>query len=518
MECYLGIDLGTSSVRVLALRRDGRVLGVQGRDYPIREPRPGFAEQDPEEWWSATVDCTRRLLSLESMRGAAVHSIGLSGQMHGLVLLDREGKPLRDAIIWPDRRTAEICRGWTETIGTGAIGAITGLPLATGFMAPSLSWVKKNEPQVYRRAACVVLPKDYIRYRLTGRLATDVTDASGSLLFDVTRREWSRELVAAFELDAPLLPPVIQTTSAEGEVTTAAAAETGLPSGTRVAAGGADIAMASLALGVGEPGPVAVSISTGGTVVTGVDRLVLDRRLHTFCGAMPDRWILMGASLSAGLSLSWFARNVAAPLGAAGRAAGPGGERAAGPAADAPIVETLSREAAAIPAGSEGLLFAPYLCGERTPYMDPHARGCFIGLSLRHTHAHMARAIMEGVSYSLCDSLDLFRELKVPVVDVLCSGGGARSPVWRQILADVFDQPVQWHAGEEHSAIGAAMVGALAVGSPISRKTAEDERPQITSPSPEAAAVHRKQHEIFRRIHPQLTGVFEELARLQGAP
>ena len=504
MECCLGIDLGTSSVRALALGPDGRILGVQGCGYAIREPRPGFAEQSPAEWWSAVVDCTRRLMGIDSLRGARVRGIGLSGQMHGLVLLDRDGIPLRDAIIWPDRRTAEICREWTDTIGTGTIGSITGLPVATGFMAPSLAWVKRNERQIYDRAASVVLPKDYIRYRLTGRIATDVTDASGSLLFDVTRREWSTQLLGAFGLDARLLPPVVPTTAAQGTLTKPAADETGLEAGIPVAAGGADIAMANLALGVGEPGTVAVSISTGGTVVTGVDRLVLDRRLHTFCGVMPGRWILMGASLSAGLSMSWFSRNIAGP-----------GEGAGAEGADSGV-ETLSREAEAVPAGAEGLLFAPYLCGERTPYMDPNARGCFIGLSLRHTRAHMVRAIMEGVAYSLGDSLELFRQLQVPVGDVQCSGGGSRSPLWRQILADVFDRPVHWHPGEEHSALGAAMVGALAAGLPA-RLARADEEPRTTFPNPEAAAVHRSQHAVFRHIHPQLTGVFDELARAEAA-
>ena len=283
---------------------------------PIREPHPGFAEQSPEDWWKATGDCLQRLLRLESLADARVRAVGLSGQMHGLVLLDRDGNPLRNAIIWPDTRTADICREWSETIGTEAIGNITGLPLATGFLAPSLSWVKRNEPHVYRRAAHALLPKDYIRYRLTGVLATDVTDASGSLLFDVARRQWSRELLKKFDLDDRLLPAVVNTTSVAGNVTESAANATGLPAGIPVAAGGADIAMAALALGVGRPGIVAVSISTGGTVITGIDRLVLDRRMHTFCRADQDQWILMGASLSAGLSLSWFARNVATPLGA----------------------------------------------------------------------------------------------------------------------------------------------------------------------------------------------------------
>ena len=502
MDTFIGIDLGTSSVRALALGGDGRLLGVQGREYPIREPRPGFAEQSPDEWWEATSDCLRRLLRTDGMAGARVRAVGLSGQMHGLVLLDGDGRPLRDAIIWPDTRTADICREWSRTVGIEAIRSVTGLPLATGFMAPSLSWVKRNEPHVYRRAAHAILPKDYIRYRLTGALATDVTDASGSLLLDVAKRQWSRELLGRFDLDAGLLPAVKNTTEVAGVVTQAAAEATGLPAAIPVAAGGADIAMAATALGVDRRGVVAVSISTGGTVITGIDRVIVDGRMHTLCFTGTDRWILMGASLSAGLSLSWFVKNVATPLAAARAQEG-----------EATLLEALTRDADKVPAGSEGLLFSPYLCGERTPYMDPDARGCFIGLSLRHTHAHMVRAIMEGVAFSLCESLDIFGELGVPVKEVICTGGGSRSPLWRQIMADVFDRPVTWHRGEEHSAIGAAMVGARAAGQVVAAGGPGSEAPDTTPPRPAQAAVYREQRRIYKRIHPQLAEVFGELAR-----
>ncbi len=489
-------------MRTLALGEDGNVLAVQGRNYAILEPKPGFAEQSMEKWWEATVDCLRRLLRLEKLRGVRVRSVGLSGQMHGLALLDRDGNPLRDAIIWPDRRSAGICQEWARTIGADAIGAITGLPLATGFMAPSLAWVKRNEPHLYADAGYALLPKDYIRYRLTGKIATDVTDASGSLLFDVAYRRWSRELLKKFDLDERLLPPIANATELAGEISESTAEATGLRAGTPVAAGGADIAMTALALGIGQPGTVAVSISTGGTVITGIDRLAIDRRMHTFCGADRDRWILMGATLSAGLSLSWFVRNVAIPLGTK-----TGDE-------DETVIERLSREAEGVPAGSEGLLFAPYLCGERTPYMDPLAKGCFIGLSLSHGSAHIVRAIMEGVAYSLCDSLDIFRELHVPIETILCSGGGARNPLWRQILADSFDRPVKWLRGEEHSGIGAAMSGAIAIGDSVSDATAGDSESGTMLPDSARVAVYREQREIYKKIHPQLTGIFEDLAKM----
>ncbi|HUX13251.1 MAG TPA: xylulokinase [Spirochaetia bacterium] len=496
MEYFIGIDLGTSSVRVLALGEQGNVLAIQGRDYAILEPQPGFSEQSTAEWWDATSDCLQRLQGLDLLKNGRVRAVGLSGQMHGLVLLDREGNALRNAIIWPDRRTADICREWSQTIGAETISSIAGLPLATGFMAPSLAWVKRHEPEIYRKAAHALLPKDYIRYRLTGEIATDLTDASGSLLFDVARGSWSAQLLKSYDLDEHILPPVMNTAHIAGEVTASAAAATAIPPGTPVAAGGADIAMAALALGVDRPGTVVVSISTGGTVITGIDRPILDSRMHTLCSATSGRWILMGATLSAGLSLSWFARNVAVPLGAS----------------PDNVIDRISRDAQNVPAGSEGLLFAPYLCGERTPYMNPHAKGCFVGLSLRHSSAHMVRAIMEGVAFSLCESLDIFDALHVPASTVLCSGGGARSPLWRQILADTFDRPVSWDPSEEHSGIGAAMVAAMATGSPLTATSAGEPPSDVVQPQPEQVATYQKQRETFKHIHPQLAGIFEALA------
>ena len=306
-----------------------------------------------------------------------VVAIGMSGQMHGLVLLDAAGVPLRDAIIWPDGRTADICAEWDRTIGAAKVGAITGLPIATGFLAPSLAWIRRNEPEIYRRAARVTLPKDYVRFRLTGVLATDDSDASGTLLFDVARRRWSDELIRRFRLDASLLPPVTSATSISGVVEDSAARETGLPAGIPVAVGGSDQAMAATALGVDAPGVVAVAISTGGTVITSVEHPFRDERIHTLCHAERGRWILMGVCLSAGLSLSWFTRTFRAGA----------------------TYDSLSLEAEGIAPGSEGLLFAPYLCGDRTPYRDSAAKGTFVGLSTRHTRAHMVRAIMEGVVF-----------------------------------------------------------------------------------------------------------------------
>jgi xylulokinase len=497
MACVIGIDLGTSSVRVVALDESGETVALQGREYSIRQPAAGFAEQSPAEWWSVTCECLRYVTEKVLKRGDRVAAVGLSGQMHGLVLLDAAGNPLRDAIIWPDARTAEICAEWDRSPGTAAVGAITGLPIATGFLAPSLAWVKRNEPDTYRRASRVVLPKDYIRFRLTGSIATDDSDASGTLLFDVRNRRWSEELTRRFGLEPALLPPVLSATDIAGEVSEEAARETGLAQGIPVAVGGSDQSMAAIALGVSRPGVVAVAISTGGTVITAAERPFLDRRVHTLCHCDRRLWILMGACLSAGLSLSWFARTIF------GHTEG--------------VYDLLSREAESVAPGSEGLLFAPYLCGDRTPYMDAAARGSFIGLSLRHGRGHMVRAIMEGVVFSLCESVDIFRELGLPVERILCSGGGSRSPVWRQIQADVFGMPVEWRSGDEHSAIGAAVTAGTAIGTTIP-VIAGGIDARLTHPSDAAMAVYKRQRAIYKQIYPQNAAIFRELSQIAQVP
>lgn len=492
MACVIGIDLGTSSVRVVALNPAGEIVALHGHEYPIHQPVAGFAEQSPEDWWKATCECLRHVTETLAGQSEHVTAIGLSGQMHGLVLLDSTGNLLRNAIIWPDTRTADICKEWKQKIGTGAVGSITGLPIAAGFFAPSLAWVKRNEADTYRRTAHAILPKDYIRFRLTGRFATDDSDASGTLLYDVKRRQWSEDLAQQFDLDSTLLPPVLNASTIAGAVQDAAAKETGLRAGIPVAVGGSDQSMAAIALGVNRPGVVAVAISTGGTVITPVEHPIFDHRLHTLCHSDPRLWILMGASLSAGLSLSWFVRTLV------GKTEG--------------IFETLSREAEEVAAGSEGLLFTPYLCGDRTPYMDAAARGSFIGLSLRHSRAHMIRAIMEGVVFSLCESLDIFRELGLPVDRIVCSGGGSRSPLWRQIQADVFGMPVEWRRGDEHSAIGAAVVAGLATGQSVPI-IADGPEVSMTRPNESAMNTYRVQKGIFKQVYPQICGIFRELSQ-----
>ena len=500
MKCFLGIDLGTSSVKVIVLDQAGALLALSSRSYPSRQALPGYAEQSPLDWWSSTCECVRESMGSLGETPPELEAVGLSGQMHGLVLLDSEGRLLRDAIIWPDRRTTGICAERSLSKRSEAFREITGLPLATGFLAPSLEWVRRNEGELYERAACFMLPKDYIRFRLTGKIATDPTDACGTYLFDIRKGEWSEELLSEFHIDMRLAPEILETMSVVGSVTEEAARDAGLRPGTSVICGGSDQAMAALALGADRPGIVAASISTGGTVITTVDSPLYDPRLHTLRHAFKDRWLMMGATLSAGAALSWFndkVLNFPAQDDQASRAPG--------------IVE-LTESAAEIQPGSNGLLFAPYLSGERTPHMNPNAKGCFVGLTMSHTRSHMVRSIMEGVVYSLCESLEIFRELGLPAREIFCLGGGSRSRVWRQMMADIFDSPVQSREFSDFSALGAALAAARACGLAITGERCCGPLGEKVNPVPQNVRTYRAQHEIHKQIYVRLETLFDELS------
>jgi xylulokinase len=513
VDCLLGVDLGTSSVRALLVDEAGRRIGAAAEGYPIRSPRPGHAEQDPGQWWEQTARAIRTVLAAHRIDPGQVRGVGLSGQMHGTVLLDARGAPLRPAVIWPDRRSAEECRRLEEAVGAERLYRITGLPAAAGFMAPTVAWLARHEPRTLRRAARVLLPKDYIRFRLTGRMASEPSDAGGSLLFDVGDRRWSEEILAAAGIDAGLLPPLVDSGAVAGEVGREAAAETGLAPGTPVVAGGSDQAMAALGSGILDEGITVASIGTGGQLVAGLRRPVFDpeRRLHTLCHAVPDRWLLMGAILAAGLSLKWFAGILQGSAPPAG-----GGEGEARWA-------DLDREAEAAPPGSEGLLFLPYLGGERTPHLDPRARGAFIGLTLRHSRGHLARSIMEGVGFAMKQSLRIFRDLGVESRILIGAGGGARSRVWRQILADIFEQPLVRIEVEEHSAFGAALLAGVGVG--LFPDAAEAARRCIRrvdgeEAAPTANAAHRARYramfDLYESLYPRLKDLFPRLQDAAG--
>ena len=427
MTQLVGLDVGTTGVKALALSPEGDVLARAEESYGLSTPHPGWAEQDPEDWWRAA---ERALAAL----GGEPTSIGLSGQMHGLVVLDDRDRVLRPAILWNDQRTEAECVEIEERVGLARLIQLTGNRALTGFTAPKLLWLRRHEPTTYAQVAHVLLPKDYVRLRLTGEHAIDVADASGTLLFDVARRRWSQEMVEALELDPAWLPRALESPEVSGETVA------GIP----VAAGAGDQAAAALGVGVDRPGPVSVVLGTSGVVFAALPAFAADpqARVHAFCHAVPGGWHAMGVMLSAAGSLRWL-RDVLGPRGG---------------------YDELTAAAEEWPAGTEGLTFLPYLSGERTPHADPHARAAFAGLTLRHDRGALVRAVLEGVAYGLRDSLELLRELGVDPREGRVSGGGARSELWLRILASVLGLPIRRTTADEGSAYGAALLGGVAAG------------------------------------------------------
>jgi xylulokinase len=469
VSALVGIDVGTSGVKALAISPDGEVLGRAEVGYPLSTPQPGWSEQDPEDWARAADAALAQL-------GVEPAGIGLSGQMHGLVCLDANDRVLRPAILWNDQRTGEQCAQIEERIGRERLVALTGNRALPGFTAPKLLWLREHEPETYARIAHVMLPKDYVRLKLTGERAMDVADASGTLLLDVARRRWSSEMLAELELDPDWLPPVVESPTVTG------ATSSGVP----VAAGAGDQAAGALGVGVDRPGPLSVVLGTSGVVFAALPGYKHDPegRAHVFCHAVPDGWHAMGVMLSAAGSLAWLQGVLAAPY------------------------ETLLAEAAATPAGSEGALFAPYLAGERTPHVDPNARAAIVGLTLRHGRGHVVRSVLEGVAYGLRDSLELLRDLGMSADRGRISGGGARGELWPRIVASVLELPLERTAVEEGAAFGAALLGGVASGAfgDVHEAVAACVHVRETI-EPDAAwsAAYRDGYPRFRDLYPALT-------------
>ncbi len=454
MTYLVGIDVGTSGAKALIIDEAGAVVSSGTVEYPMSTPRPLWAEQNPEHWWEAVCDAMLMALREGCIAADEIAGIGLTGQMHGMVLLDAAGRVLRPCIMWNDQRTAEQCEWIMQTVGRERFLELTLNPALPGFTAPKIVWTREHEPDVYAQVAHVLLPKDYIRYRLTGAFVTEVSDASGTALLDVRARDWSDEVLRALDIPRAWLPDCVESQTVTGAVTAAAAELTGLKVGTPVVGGGGDQAASAVGTGIVESGLVSVTLGTSGVVFAHMQQPRLDPegRLHTFCHALPDAWHVMGVTLSAGGSFRWF-RDA---LGAA--------EKQVALLSGVDPYEILTAEAAQAPAGSEGLLFLPYLTGERTPYPDPNARGVYFGLTLRHNQRHMVRAVLEGVAYSLRDSVELFRELGVPIRQVRATGGGARSLLWRQILADVFGTQLVTVDVTDSTAFGAALLAGVGTG------------------------------------------------------
>ena len=440
---FLGLDIGTGGSRAVVIDENGAVVASATADHhPFASPHIGWAEQDPADWWRAATDSIRNCL--RDISADEIGAVSFSGQMHGSVFLDKNDHVLRPALLWCDQRTEKECAEITARIGARRLIELVANPAVTGFTLPKILWLRANEPEVWTKVAAILLPKDYVRLCLTGDKASDVADSSGTLLFDVRGRRWSNEMLDAFELDAGLLPRVYESTEITGTISAHGAEMTGLKPGTPVIAGAGDNAAGAIGMGIASPGCVSVTIGTSGVVFAATDEPRVDPRgrIHTLCHAVPGRWHNTGVTLAAGLSLKWFRENLAPHRS----------------------YDQLTAEAAAIPVGSDGAVWLPYLMGERAPHLDPHARAAFIGLTASHTRAHMTRAVLEGVAFSLRDSLDIFRSLGASVDTIRVGGGGAKSALWRQIQADVYGQPVETIEAEEGAAFGAGLLAGVGVG------------------------------------------------------
>jgi xylulokinase len=445
MVYLLGLDISTTGAKALIIDERGAVIASHTDPQPISTPKPLWSEQNPADWWDGIVTSIRTALAKSGLSGEDIACIGLTGQMHGLVLLDQAGSVLRPSILWNDQRTQAQCDYMTETIGFKRLIELTGNRALTGFTAPKILWVRDHEPDIYARAAHILLPKDYIRFMLTGEYAIDVADAAGTSLLNVAERRWSNEVLDALEIPVEWLPKTCEGPEITGVVSGAAAEVTGLKEGTPVIAGGGDQAAGAVGVGAVKPGVISLVVGTSGVVFAPLAQYAYepDGRLHAFCHSVPGMWHFMGVMLSAAGSLQWF-RDVLAP-----------GES----------FDALLAPAAAIPPGSDGLMFLPYLTGERTPHPDPLARGAFVGLTVRHTRAHLARAVLEGVAFGLKDGFNLIAEAGLPSrIEVRVSGGGARSALWKQILADVLGATLVSTNSTEGAAYGAALLAAVGAG------------------------------------------------------
>jgi xylulokinase len=493
---FLGIDVGTGGSRAVLIEESGQIVASATVEHePFASPQTGWAEQDPRDWWRASAAAIRQLLTNDNVRAEEIGALGLSGQMHGSVLLNERDQVLRPALIWCDQRTDAQCQELTRKIGAERLIQLTCNPALTGFTLPKLLWVRDHEPEIWQQVRSVLLPKDYVRLQLTGDKATDVADASGTLLLDVKRRVWSEELIQAIQLDARLLPKLYESQEVTGSVSQNAAAATGLRAGTPVVAGAGDQAAGAVGVGIVRPGSVSATIGTSGVVFAATNAPSLDPkgRVHTFCHAVPQRWHVMGVTQGAGLSLRWFRDQ----FGVKSQESDP--------------YESLTNEAAQVPAGADGLLWAPYLMGERTPHLDPNARAALVGLTASHTRAHVVRAILEGVAFSLRDSLEIFRELNVPIHTIRLGGGGARSHLWRQIQADIYGHEVETVEAEEGAAYGVALLAGVSAGHWPSVDAACDavvRTRERVAPGAAAAKVLDQHYQAYRKLYPALRSIW----------
>lgn len=490
---FLGMDVGTGGTRAVLIDENGQVIASASCEHaPFRSPHPGWAEQDPDDWWRAAQVAIREVLATSGVKSSEIGAIGLTGQMHGAVMLDADGKVLRPSLIWCDQRTGPQCDWLHEKIGRERLIELTCNPALPNFTLTKLLWVREHEPEIFARIAHILCPKDYVRYKLTGTYAIDVQEASGTLLLDVTHRRWSSEVAKVAGIDEAWLPQVFESPEVCAHISAEAASLTGLTAGLPVVAGAGDQGAGAVGMGILQPGSVSATIGTSGVVFAATAAPIKDPqgRLHTFCHAVPGRWHVMGVTQAAGLSLRWL-RDIVAPNAG---------------------YDTLTAEAAKIPAGSEGLLWAPYLLGERTPHLDSQATAAFYGITASHTRGHLTRAVLEGVAYSLKDTFTLFAELGIPVKGVRLGGGGARGPLWRSIQAGIYGYPSDVLVAEEGAAFGAALLAGVGAGAwadtDAACATAIRVAEQIAPVQADTQA-YTDGYKVYRRLYPALKAVRE---------
>lgn len=507
MAYLLGIDIGTSGTKVIAIDETGKLVTSASAEYELFTPKPQWAEQNADDWWDAVCKCCREITA--RIGNDDIAGIGLSGQMHGLVMLDANHQVLRPAILWCDQRTQAQCDWITSAVGKATLVSETANPVLTGFTAPKIIWVRDNEPAIYERAVMHLLPKDYVRFRLTGEFATEVSDASGTSLLNVPERRWSSVVCDRLGIPLSHLPRVYESYEISGRIDKLGAAATGLKEGTPVVGGGGDQAAGAVGNGIVQSGIISVAMGTSGVVFAFADTPVIDPnlRVHTFCHAVPNKWHVMGVMLSAGGSMRWYRDTIALS------------EKAVAAHMKTDPYELITREAATVDPGSEGLFFMPYLTGERTPHPDPQARGAFVGLNLRHTKAHMARAVMEGVSFGLRDSLEILKEMNVSIGNVRINGGGAKSEIWRQIQADIFGFPLSTITIDEGPALGVALLAGVGAGIYSSVEEACSAVVKVSrgaSVIEENARAYERYYGVYRDLYPALKSTFAAIGSLDS--
>jgi xylulokinase len=505
MSHFLGIDIGTSGTKSLVINSAGKILASASAGYPLSTPKPLWSEQNPEDWWQATIKTVREVVKKAKLKPADVKAIGLSGQMHGSVFLDKQHRVIRPALLWNDQRTAAECEEIERRAGgRKSLIKMVANPALTGFTAPKILWLRNNEPKNFAKLAKVLLPKDYVRFQLTGEFATEVSDASGMLLLDVAKRSWSKKLLEKLDLDIGLLAKCYESEQVTGKLTSAVAKQLGLTTDCVVVGGAGDCAAGAVGNGIVSRGVLSTSIGTSGVVFAHSDEMQFDAegRLHTFCHAVHGKWHMMGVNLSSGGSLQWFVDRLC-DTGAKS------GKHDPYPA--------LFEQAAQVSAGSEGLFFLPYLSGERTPHADPDARGCFVGLTLAHERKHMVRSILEGVTCALGESLEIIRNLGVPVNQIRVSGGGSKSQLWRQIQADVFGQKVSTINADEGPGYGVALLAAVGAGEYRDIVEACNATIRVVEETPanaQAAKFYKRAFPVYQSLYRSLKNDFKKIAAL----